>query len=569
MSREVSQTQKRRAENIIWNSAGAYGFVPDFRAFDSNGNAELYWNCIIGAARKHYEYETLAQIFQAFDQYEDAAVYNGLLWLGLENALYYKELSNRPALQGLREQYARELIAQLGVVDDSRFYDFFALAHFKRAIGESFELGRYDRGLLDALEFTPDMSADDISACAKELFERWFQISTELKPKRSGFAGLLAKKKSQKQDKENDRFGRGFTLHSKKLYSGGESAENAELNGINSKLTLEQLREFMEFKYGRQIFTQHKLLEIERSICVGNHSGCNLLFTRGELPDGNINNAFEALQKQKEARQIERNRSTFYDNYATNMTAVSALAAKIRNSVLLYLHPAYVKSDSGLLDAPNAWRAPILNDERIFIKNENSTQGNISVDILLDASTSQKNRQEAVSNQGYMITESLCRCAIPCRVISFCSMTGFTILKILKDYNEQHATDRIFEYVSNGCNRDGLAIKAAHYLMNETPYEHKLLIVLSDVKPNDVRKICDRDGNELSNYELNAGLTDTALEVRRARADGIAVVCVFTGTDDDLPSAKLVYGNDFARIQSLDKFAETVGTLIQNQIKII
>ena len=64
-------------------------------------------------------------------------------------------------------------------------------------------------------------------------------------------------------------------------------------------------------------------------------------------------------------------------------------------------------------------------------------------------------------------------------------------------------------------------------------------------------------------------MTDTALEVRRARADGIAVVCVFTGNDEDLPGAKLVYGRDFARIQSLEKLADTVGMLIQNQIKIM
>lgn len=68
-------------------------------------------------------------------------------------------------------------------------------------------------------------------------------------------------------------------------------------------------------------------------------------------------------------------------------------------------------------------------------------------------------------------------------------------------------------------------------------------------------------------YENDAGITDCALEVRRARADGISVICVFTGDDEDLSSAKLVYGRDFARIQSLDMLADTVGKLIQNQIK--
>ncbi len=146
-------------------------------------------------------------------------------------------------------------------------------------------------------------------------------------------------------------------------------------------------------------------------------------------------------------------------------------------------------------------------------------------------------------------------------------MTGYTIVRIFRDYDKPRDNQRIFEYVSNGCNRDGLAISAAHYLMNGTPYNHKLLIVLSDVKPNDVVKLSSRNGGEPQPYEQAAGITDTAMEVRRARADGISVVCVFTGDDEDLPAAKLVYGRDFARIQSLDMLADTVGKLIQNQIK--
>ena len=103
--------------------------------------------------------------------------------------------------------------------------------------------------------------------------------------------------------------------------------------------------------------------------------------------------------------------------------------------------------------------------------------------------------------------------------------------------------------------------------MNGSPYEHKLLIILSDVKPNDVVKTRRRETDELVTYEKDAGLTDTALEVRRARADGIAVMCVSTGDDEDVASAKLVYGRDFARIRSLSMFADMVGILISDQIK--
>ena len=156
---------------------------------------------------------------------------------------------------------------------------------------------------------------------------------------------------------------------------------------------------------------------------------------------------------------------------------------------------------------------------------------------------------------------------IPCRVMSFCSMTGYTILRIFRDYRESGRNDRVFEFVSNGCNRDGLAIRTVHRLMNESACEHRLLIILSDVKPQDIVRIHDRDDDSFIPYEKETGIRDTAFEVRRARADGIAVICVFTGEDEDLPAAKTVYGRDFARIRSVDQLADTVGLLIQNQIK--
>ena len=106
-----------------------------------------------------------------------------------------------------------------------------------------------------------------------------------------------------------------------------------------------------------------------------------------------------------------------------------------------------------------------------------------------------------------------------------------------------------------------------HHLIEKERFDHKVLIVLSDAKPNDVVKLREKDSGEYINYEALQGIRDTAFEVRSARADGISVVCVFTGDDEDLASAKLIYGRDFARIQSLDKLADTVGMLLQNQIK--
>ena len=493
-----------------------------------------------------------------------------MLWLGLENALYRKELPRRPVLKELREDYALKLTKQLEGTEDDRFYDFMALAHFTRALGKEPRLSSYDTELLDMLEFSPELSTEDIVLQSKELFQRWFQITAELKKReRRLHPTIFGKRNGRKSRGRYRHFGAGFADHPDDIYGGENQGGKREEYELRTKLSAGELREFMESKFGEPMYQPAKMMEIERSLCTGNHSSCHLLFTGGEVVKGKIQNAFEALQKEREAAQIEKNRRSFYNELPRNMTVISKLTERIQNSVLLHLEPTEVKSNSGLLNGGLVWRAAMLDDDRVFTKTEQGDKGNLSVDILLDASTSQKQRQELVSCQGYIIAESLSRCGIPCRVMAFCSMTGFTIMRVFRDYEERGKNGKIFDYVSNGCNRDGLAIRAAHYLINQSTYEHRVLIVLSDVKPNDVMKIRAMDGSELSAYEYEAGLTDTALEVRRARSDGIAVVCVFTGNDEDVPAAKMVYGRDFARIQSLEKFADTVGMLIQNQIKLM
>ncbi len=566
----ISELQKKRALNIVWNCAGSYDFQPDFKAYDSEGNADLYWNCIIGAARKHYDYAQFAPLFRAFEQYEESDEYEGLFWLGLENSVYRLELPQRPALAGLRIKYARAAVKSFAGHDDYHLYEALSLAHFMRVLGEEPELNGYDRKLLDELEFTPDMTTEEIVARTKQLFERWFQISTEerRRAKRRIITPALHKRGKKQGSGALRKFGIGIAEHPENAYGGSGVGQQQEERQLRTKMSEAELREFMETKFGKSAFASRQTSDMEKRLCTGSHAMCHLLFTRGERPDvSKIQNGFEALSRQREAVQIERNRASYAARRAQNRLSISKLTAKIQNSVLLHLQPAPVKANSGRINGLLAWRAAMLNDEKVFIKNEQDDMGELSVDILLDASTSQKGRQEAVSAQGFMIAESLTACGIPCRVMSFCSMTGYTIVRIFRDYDKPQDNRRIFEYVSNGCNRDGLAISAAHYLMNSSSYEHKLLIVLSDVKPNDVMKIPSKTGGEPEAYEQDAGVTDCALEVRRARADGISVVCVFTGDDEDLPSAKTVYGRDFARIQSLDMLADTVGRLIQNQIK--
>ena len=91
------------------------------------------------------------------------------------------------------------------------------------------------------------------------------------------------------------------------------------------------------------------------------------------------------------------------------------------------------------------------------------------------------------------------------------------------------------------------------------------MILLSDAKPNDIIKL--RREGAFIDYADAPGIQNTAQEVRALLRQDAAVICVFTGDDEDVPAAHTIYGRNFARIRSLDQFADTVGTLIQNQIR--
>ena len=572
MTAEISDLQKKRAYNQIWNAAANYGFLPDFRFYTPEGKADVYWNTIIGLARRHYDYDQLKKLFRGLEQEEEAGEYENLVWLGLENALVARERDMRPVLPEMQKAYARQFLERFGKngTEDDRFFEFLALAHYRRVLGLEQKASRYDRNLLDELEFSPELDTEELVREIRRLLEKWFRIRAEEKRHEHRLPNLPFLPHSEKRkrgDGKLRRFGTGLAEHPHPTDGGDELPQ--DWIERKSGLTEEELRAFMAEKFGRSLLNEKQMAELEKKLCSGNHKNCRLHITKGGAAEMHIRNAFEALQKEREEAQIAHNRAVFRQNEASNRIAIQKLTEKIQNSVLLYLRPYTVRSESGELEGGRIWRALNLDDRNVFRRTENADAGDISVDILLDASTSQKGRLESISGQAFCIAEALTRCRIPCRVMSFCSMTGYTVLRIFRDYHEETKNSSIFEYVSNGCNRDGLAVRTVHHLMNESSCEHRLLIVLSDVKPQDIVRFREREDEEYLPYEQDYGIRDTAFEVRRARADGIAVICVFTGDDDDLPAARTVYGRDFARIRSIDQLADTVGLLIQNQIKII
>ena len=485
-----------------------------------NGEVDLYWNIIFGSARRHYEYEKLEKLFSMLDKYKNAALYETIFWNALEPVLFQTELQGRPVLEQMRPTPVET-----------------------------------------ELKLNAEMTTDEIVDTAKQFFLEHYGLYGD------GKIRLKYRLPHLKRLSVDSFLQRGRVFDHEPGYYHGEARSWDGDFSLSTKLNESELRAFLETKFGKSIYSMDRLVRIEKLLCTGNHKFTHLFYTRGEIGElHGIYSTFEMHQRKRQAELIANNRAYYQKNLLHNRLLISKLSTSIMNSILLHMQPAPIKANYGVVNPVLAWRAAKLHDEKIFTRTENENAGDISVDILLDASHSQVSRAEKISSQAYIISEALSRCRVPCRVMSFCSMSGFTIMRLFNEYSSVDNSS-IFDYYTEGCNRDGLAIRAAGYLMSGTSYAHKMLIVLSDVKPLDVAKIRKDERDVGVSYDEMRALKDTAHEVRRLRAEGISVICVFTGTDEDLPSAKIVYGQDFVRIRDFSLFADTVGKLIIDQMK--
>ena len=96
--------------------------------------------------------------------------------------------------------------------------------------------------------------------------------------------------------------------------------------------------------------------------------------------------------------------------------------------------------------------------------------------------------------------------------------------------------------------------------------ENRILIVLSDGRPNDV--IVNRPGSRNPKpYCGEYGVQDTAWEVRSLRGNGIFVLGVFTGDEKDLAAEKIIFGKDFAYIRDIRNFSRVVSGYLQRLLE--
>lgn len=563
---DKQELQARRGENQVWNGSGNYAVKPDYLAFDPSGDPELYWNTVTGAAARRYDFTRFQPLLHAFQQQPQGDAYAEVFFLALESAVYVWELPRRPVLASLRYGYARALLERTPAAEP-RTLPSLRRAWCGQVLGLAAPEDDWQRGFLDALALPPETTETQLIEAVEAALYRYMNRPRRAVTDRqwAAFAGrsLLHRGKSGGLVRPNAL--RGFARTP--AAGSGQLARPGLLAFLRGVTPEPVLRRYVTDCFGVSMLTPVELAQAERELCTGPHQNCRLHFTRGE-PSKTARSGDAAWDAQSFQKQREKNRAYYNDHLVQNRLVISQLTQKLQNTLLLRSDTDQSRSRAGALRSDIVWRAAALDDARVFTRTSQEHPGGLSVDILLDGSASQNQQQEKLSTQAYILSESLTRCGIPVRVTAFCSVSGCTVLRVLRDYG-QRSGDGVFDYVAAGWNRDGLALRAMNWLLRRQPLgDRSLLLVLSDASPNDDQPI-PLPGLPVGGhgYTGERGIADTAAEAARLRLQGVTPVCIFTGTDREVPAARRIYGAAMTRIPSVGWFADAVTKLLQDQLR--
>ena len=348
----------------------------------------------------------------------------------------------------------------------------------------------------------------------------------------------------------------------KKEESEEETSQKKKILVVDEE-ALSKMHSYVQRNYGIGYLSETEEKRRNLLLCRGIHSDCSLYFTEGVLKHAVLRNyQYEYAKKQR-----DKNRYEYYNNHRMVKNNIRQLSDMLKKALVMRDEVQETISDRGRIVPSRLWRVGRSHDSRVFLRKLNHDNSDFVVDVLIDASGSQRKRQGQVAMQAYILSEALSIANVPHRVMSFCTFWDYTILHRFREYeDDRSANENIFEYNTSSNNRDGLAIKAAGYELLNREEKHKILIVLSDGRPYDV--ILNRpNARNPQPYQGKYAISDTAFEVRKLRSKGVCVLGVFAGEEKDLPAEKKIFGKDFAYIRDVAGFSGIVGRYLLKQLE--
>lgn len=347
-----------------------------------------------------------------------------------------------------------------------------------------------------------------------------------------------------------------------------EKAEESRKGKTRRVLLLDEeavakMYSYIEKSYGRSYLSEGEQRQINYRLCRGAHADCSLFYTDGILHSAVMNNAQLANAK----NHVNQNKRLFLNHQNLIRRNVEMMTDYLKRSLYLRTQTDQNLSYYGTILPRQLWKVGRTEPGKLFERRTKRSSREFVVQILMDASGSQRDRQGQVALQAYIISESLSNVGIPHQIMSFCTFWDYTVMQRFREYDSPRTENKkVLEFVTSSNNRDGLAIRAAGDSLAAREEENKILIVLSDGRPNDV--IVNRPGSRNPRtYSGEYAVRDTAFEVRSLRSSGIYVLGVFTGQEKDLPAEKMIFGKDFAYIRNIQNFSRVVSGYLQRLLE--
>lgn len=581
---------ENRINNLSWTISGNYDEDMDTSEKDySSKDVSLYFAIVAGARRKFLDWNIIKKyIISRMKKGYNKDILMTLIQIVLNCVVENKVINERPGVEEIRNKAYSDILVNYNKIHKEDILQILKYTFILESIDK--------HPAVDSLimRIINDIKTIDCSEELMNILKRLDEIYLTY------FEHIMNSQQQEKNinDKQIKNVNVDFDTFSdfmyEELYMDEESIESieSEINNISNSMLVENLGEMndinlekspnrtiyvdetmaqkiyekVEYYYGKSFLNENDIRRIEIKYCRDVHEGCRIHFTDGVLRS-KCSNAF---QLKYVTRQKENNIFKYRDNIKLHKRSINKLKESISRILIEESAVDRIYSNNGTICANKAWRIGRSNNTEVFYKDIQNEKGKYVIDILLDASGSQSRNQFNVAIQAFIIAKALTLVGIPNRVMGYLSFLDYTVLKRYRDYNDNiNACENIFEYFAAGNNRDGLAIKATCDALLEREEENKILIILSDGKPNDIKIGKDRFRSLRgeTSYKGIIGVKDTALEVRKARKQGILVLGVFTGKESDLESEKIIYGKDFIYTKNIERFSDIVAMYLKKIIR--
>ena len=94
------------------------------------------------------------------------------------------------------------------------------------------------------------------------------------------------------------------------------------------------------------------------------------------------------------------------------------------------------------------------------------------------------------------------------------------------------------------------------------------MIVFSDGLPNDMVSGRIRPGVP-EKYIGDAAIRDTCFQIRKLRREGVHVIGIFLGDDNELENERMIYGSSFLRIRRAEDFGGSAGKRLSETLLLL